>query len=165
MPETGVNDVSIHHSGAPNRSMGVLEMEDQEPRDADEGDELEAEIMQADRAFGAESVGTTVEEELAGETLDQHLAEERPDRPGVDAALSVVDEGPTDDEEELVGDAVIERDEFASPEEAALSVRDSAPGATDHEGPIPPTGTERVCIRTSELRFPRAPARDPSRRS
>jgi hypothetical protein len=113
-------------------------MEDQEPRDADEGDELEAEIMQADHAFGAESVGTTVEEELAGESLDQHLAEERPDRPGVDAALSVVDEGPTDDEEELVGDAVIERDEFASPEEAALSVRDSVPGATDHEDPHPP---------------------------
>jgi hypothetical protein len=119
-------------------SVGVLEMEDQEPRDADEGDELEAEIMQADHAFGAESVGTTVEEELAGESLDQHLAEERPDRPGIDAALSVVDEGPTDDEEELVGDAVIERDEFASPEEAALSVRDSVPGATDHEDPHPP---------------------------
>jgi hypothetical protein len=118
--------------------MGVFEMEDQEPRDADEGDELEAEIMQADHAFGAESVGTTVEEELAGETLDQHLAEERPDRPGVDAALSVVDEGPADDEEELVGEAVIERDEFASPEEAALSVRDSAPGATDHDDPHPP---------------------------
>jgi hypothetical protein len=118
--------------------MGVLEMEDQEPRDADEGDELEAEIMQADHAFGAESVGTTVEEELAGETLDQHLAEERPDRPGVDAALSVVDEGPTDDEEELVGDAVIERDEFVSPEEAALSVRDSVPGATNHDDPHPP---------------------------
>jgi hypothetical protein len=118
--------------------MGVHEMEDQEPRDADEGDELEAEIMQADHAFGAESVGTTVEEELAGETLDQHLAEERPDRAGVDAALSVVDEGPTDDEGELVGDAVIERDEFASPEEVALSVRDGVPGATDYEDPHPP---------------------------
>ncbi len=115
-------------------------MEDQEPRDADEGDELEAEIMQADHALGAESVGTTVEEELAGESLDQHLAEERPDNPSIDATLSVVDEGPTDDEEELVGDAVVERDEFASPEEAALSVRDSAPGATDHEDPHPADG-------------------------
>src|SRR6266545_766107 len=87
-----------------------------------------------------ESVGTTVEEELAGETLDQHLAEERPERPGIDTALSVVDEGPSDDEEELVGDAVVERDEFASPEEAALSVRDSAPGATDHDDPHPADG-------------------------
>jgi hypothetical protein len=34
-------------------------MEDQEPRDADEGDELEADIMQADHAFGAEPFGTT----------------------------------------------------------------------------------------------------------
>src|SRR6266508_2804019 len=90
------------------RAVGVLEMDDQEPRDADEGDELEAEIMQADHAFGAESVGTTV------------------------------DEGPADDEEELVGDAVVEHDEFASPEETALTVRDSAPGATDHDDPHPP---------------------------
>jgi hypothetical protein len=112
-------------------------MEDQEPQDADEGDELEAAIMRADHAFGAESVGTTAEEELEGESLDQRLAEERPDRPGIDEALSVVDEGLTDDEGELVGDAVTERDEFASPEEAALSVRDSAPGATDHEDPHP----------------------------
>ena len=91
-------------------------MEDNEPRDADEGDELEATIMQADHAFGAESVGTTVDEELAGESLDQRLAEERPDRPGTDATVSVVDEGElADEEKELVGDAVIERDEFASP--------------------------------------------------
>ncbi len=110
-------------------------MEDQEPLDADEGDELEAEILQADHAFGAESVGTTVEEELAGEALDQHLAEERPDRPSVDETRSVIDEGLSDDEGELVADGVIERDEFASPEEAALSVRERAPGATDHDDP------------------------------
>lgn len=46
-------------------------MEDQEPRDADEGDQLEAAIMQTDHAFGAESVGTTAEEGLRGESLDQ----------------------------------------------------------------------------------------------
>ena len=113
-------------------------MEDLEPRDADEGDELEAAIMQADHAFGAESDGTTVEEELAGESLDERLAEEQPDRPSVDVALSVVEEGSPDDEGELVGDVVAERDEFASPEEQALSVRDSAPGATDHDDPHPP---------------------------
>jgi hypothetical protein len=114
-----------------------MSMEDQEPRDSDDGDELEADIMQADHAFGAESVGTTVEEELAGESLDQRLAEERPDRPSVDEVLEVIDEGTSDYEAELVGDAVIERDEFASPEEAALSVRDSVPGATDHDDPHP----------------------------
>jgi hypothetical protein len=113
-------------------------MEDQEPRDADESDELEATIMQADRAFAAESVGTTAEEGLEGESLDQRLAEERPDPPSVDETLSVVDEGVSDEEDELVGDAVTQRDEFASPEEAAMSVRDSASGATDHDDPHPP---------------------------
>ena len=112
-------------------------MEDQEPRDADESDELEAAIMQTDHAFGAESVGTTAEEGLRGDSLDQRLAEEQPERPVVDEALSVVDEGIVDDESELVGEAVTERDEFASPEEAAMSVRDDAPGATDHDDPHP----------------------------
>jgi len=112
-------------------------MEDQEPRDADEGEELEAEIMRADHAFGSESFGTTAEEALEGESLDRRLAEERPDRPNTEEVLSVIDEGPSDDEEELVADAVVERDEFASPEEAALSERDSAPGATDHDDPHP----------------------------
>jgi hypothetical protein len=113
-------------------------MEDQEPRDADEGDELEAAIMQTDHAFGAESVGTTAEEGLEGESLDERLAEERPERPSTDEALSVVDEGVSDEEDELVGDAVTQRDEFASPEEAAMSVRDDVPGATDHDDPHPP---------------------------
>ena len=110
-------------------------MEDQEPLDADDGDELEASIMQADHAFGTESFGTTAEEELAGESLDQHLAEERPDRPSTDEVVSIVDDGLSDDEDELVEDAVTERDEFASPEKAALSVRDRVPGATDHDDP------------------------------
>ena len=51
-------------------------MEDLEPQDADEADEQEAEIMRADHAFATESVGTTAEEALEGETLDQRLAEE-----------------------------------------------------------------------------------------
>lgn len=37
-----------------------------DPWDRDDGDELEAEIMRADHAFGAESFGTTAEEVLAG---------------------------------------------------------------------------------------------------
>jgi hypothetical protein len=117
-------------------------MEDQEPRDADDGDQLEAAIMQTDHAFGAESVGTTAEEGLEGETLDQRLAEERPERPSTDEALSVVDEGLSDDEAELIGDAVTQNDDFASPEEAAMSVRENAPGATDHEDPHPEETSE-----------------------
>src|SRR4026207_1252369 len=87
--------------------------ENREPRDADESDELGAAIMQADHAFGAESVGTTAEEALQGESLDQRLSEVVPDRPSTDEALSVVDEGLSDEEDELVGDAVTQRDEFA----------------------------------------------------
>ena len=108
-------------------------MEDLEPLDSDEGDELEAAIMGADHAFGAELVGTTAEEALEGESLDELLAEERPDRPTVDEVVAVVDDGLSDREDELVGDVAVERDEFAAPEEAALSVRDRAPGATDHD--------------------------------
>ena len=115
-------------------------MEDLEPRDADTGDELEAAIMQADHAFAAESNGTTPEEALEGESLDRRLAAERPDRQPIDEATSVVDEGLSDDEDELVGDVVTERDEFASPEEAAITVRDHAPGATDHDDPHPIEG-------------------------
>jgi hypothetical protein len=37
--------------------------------------------------------------------------------------------------DEAIEDAVIERDECASPEEAGLSVRDKVPGATDRDDP------------------------------
>jgi len=121
-------------------SEGARAMEDLEPRDGDEGDAFEAAIMRADHAFGAESVGTTPEDALRGGSLARRLAEERPDRRTVDAALSVVDDGLFDDEDELVGEAVLGRDEFASPEETAVTVRDRAPGATDHEDPHPDLG-------------------------
>ncbi|HEX5903117.1 MAG TPA: hypothetical protein VF028_08430 [Actinomycetota bacterium] len=116
-------------------------MHDHDPRD--EGDEevaaeeLEAEILRADRASGAESFGTTAEEEAAGEGLDRALARERPDRRSTDESLTIVDEGVTDEEDELVGDAVEQRDEFAPPEDAAVSEREDAPGATDHDDPHP----------------------------
>jgi hypothetical protein len=100
-----------------------------------EGDELEASIMQADHAFGAELPGTTAAEAAAGESLEKALAQERPDTEATDEVLSIVDDGVSDVEDELAGDAVVERDEFASPEEAALSIRDSVPGATDHDDP------------------------------
>ena len=90
-------------------------MEDLEPRDSDDGDEQEAAILQADHAFASESFGTTAEEAREGESLDELLAEERPDQPVVDEALEVVDDGLSDDEDELVADAVLERDPFAAP--------------------------------------------------
>ena len=111
-------------------------MHDHDPRDEDDeivGDELEAEIMQADRPFGVESFGTTAEEERADEGLDRALARERRTPQDPDESLVLVDEGVTDEEDELVADAVTEHDVFTPPEEAALSEREDAPGATDHE--------------------------------
>jgi hypothetical protein len=100
-----------------------------------EGDELEASILQADHAFGAESRGTTAAEAAEGESLDEALAQERAEPEAIDEVLSLVDDGVSDVEDELAGDAVVERDEFASPEEAALSIRENVPGATDHDDP------------------------------
>jgi len=45
-------------------------MEDNEPRDADEGDELEATIMQADHAFGAERHEKTLAVRLEGQVIN-----------------------------------------------------------------------------------------------
>jgi hypothetical protein len=114
-----------------------VRMDDIEPRDAVETDEAEASFMLTDHAFGSESFGPTAEEELEGESLDQRLAEERPERSPTDEVVSVVAENLSDEEKDLVGEAVLEQDEFASPEEAAVSVRDDVPGATDHEDPHP----------------------------
>jgi hypothetical protein len=112
--------------------------DDVNPRDSDGSDELEAEIMQADHPFGMGLWGTTAEEELAGEGLDRALAQERPETPPTEDALEVVDEDEGGDKEgELIGDAVLTRDDFAPPEEAALTVTDEVPGATDHEDPHP----------------------------
>ena len=103
-----------------------------EDLDEDPGDELEARIEQADRPFASESFGTTAEEQEEGESLDQRLAEERPDGPTLDTTVSLEDVDAPDDEAELVGQGTIEHDPFVAPEEAAMTVRESAPGAVDH---------------------------------
>jgi len=100
--------------------------------DAGSGEELEEMIEHADHAFGTESFGTTADEQERGEPLDSRLAEERTDRPIRDAELGIIDEDVPDDESEMVGEAVGERDPFVAPEEVAMSVRDEAPGAVDH---------------------------------
>ena len=105
--------------------------------DEAEDDELEADIMRADHAFGAELRGTTPEEAVEGTSLEDALAAERPERPATDQSLGVVDDGVPDEEGELVAEGSVETDPFASPEESALSVRDEAPGATDHDDPHP----------------------------
>jgi hypothetical protein len=102
--------------------------------------EFEAMIEHADRPFAAESFGTTAEEEEEGESLDERLAEERPDRPISDVEIAIEDEAAPDDEGEMVGEASLEHDPFVSPEEAALTIRPRAPGAVDH--PEEPAGDD-----------------------
>ena len=113
-------------------------METEDPWEEDDGEELEAEIMRADHAFGADLRGTTPEEAMTGLSLDEALEREQPEGRTIDEVLAVEDDGVPDEEGELVGEGSMVRDEFASPEEAALSVRDAAPGATDHDDPHPP---------------------------
>jgi hypothetical protein len=96
------------------------------------GEGLEEAIEHADRARGAESFGTTADEQERGEPLGSRLAEERPDKPILDTELGLIDEDGTDEESELVAESVVERDPFVAPEEGAMSVREEAPGAVDH---------------------------------
>jgi len=96
------------------------------------GEDLEEMIEHADRARGAESFGTTSDEQERGEPMDARLAEERPSRPILEDELGIIDEDVPDDESEMVGEAVGERDPFVAPEEVAMTVRDEAPGAVDH---------------------------------
>src|SRR5439155_12903484 len=86
----------------------------------------------ADRPFATESFGTTAEEQGEGEPLDQRLREERPDKTPLDLQLAIEDFDAPDDEREMVGQGSVEQDRFVAPEEAAMSVRDRAPGAVDH---------------------------------
>ena len=103
-----------------------------EDLEEDPGEALEALIEQADRPFASESFGTTAEEQEEGESLDQRLREEAPSGRPRDSQLAIEEYDEPDEEDELVGTASIEHDRFVSPEEAAMSVRDRAPGAVDH---------------------------------
>jgi hypothetical protein len=100
--------------------------------DEDPGDELEAMIEQADRPFASDSFGTTAEEQEEGESLEQRLKEEQPSPASRDQQLALEDFDAPDDEDELVGTGSFQHDPFVSPEEAAMTVRDRAPGAVDH---------------------------------
>jgi hypothetical protein len=94
--------------------------------------EIEEEIEDMDRPQGVEE-RTTASESVEGDTMDERLAREVPDRgqrlgrPGV--TLSEDDE--PDTEPELVGEGA-EPDGRLSPEEAAMHVTPGAAGATDH---------------------------------
>jgi hypothetical protein len=114
-------------------------MEDIDPRTEDDdeftSEELEAEIMRADRPFGTTRFGTTPEEAVAGEGLDRALAQEVPEPVRADKELELVDEAAEDVEDQLVAEGVRENDPHAPPEEVAVTIQDDAAGATDHPDP------------------------------
>ncbi len=108
-----------------------------DPLDANDGEELEAEIMPADHAFGVDLHGTTEGEAIAGPGLDRELAQERPVGRTVDRVFELADDGVPELEGELVGQGFLVPDDFVSPEESALSIWAQAPGATEHTDPHP----------------------------
>ena len=108
------------------------EAEGGEDLDEDSGEELEAMIAQADRPFATESFGTTAEEQAEGQPLGQKLGEEQAARRPLDVELAIEEFDAPDDEKQLVGRASLEHERFTAPEEAAMTVRDSVPGAVDH---------------------------------
>lgn len=101
-------------------------------REDDPGEDLEAMIERADHAFAAESFGTTAEEQTRGDSLDRRLSQERADAPPIDVELAIEDVDTSDMEGQMIGEAMLEREPHVSPEEAAMTVRDAAPGAVDH---------------------------------
>jgi hypothetical protein len=102
------------------------------PSDEDPLEELEEEIEQLERPLGVDE-RTTAEETLEGDTLDERLAREVPDQGGrrPEDATTISEDDETDIEPELIGDAAAVEG-IAAPEEAAMHVRDRAPGLTDH---------------------------------
>jgi hypothetical protein len=95
----------------------------EDPWDENDGEALESEILHADDSFEVDAHGTTAEEATEGLGLDAALARERPDRASVDEVVAIE------------ADAALESDSYAPPEEAAVSIRGDAPGATDHPDP------------------------------
>jgi hypothetical protein len=76
--------------------------------------------------------GTTAEEQRRGQSLDSRLADEGAGSPTETDDLEVFGDDRTDDEPEMVGEAATEQDPFLAPEDAAMSIRERAPGAVDH---------------------------------
>jgi hypothetical protein len=94
--------------------------------------ELEEEIEDMDRPQGSDE-RTTAAESLRGDTMDERLAREEPDRGQRPArpAVTMIEGDEPDTEPELVGEGA-EPDGRMSPEEAAMHVTSGAAGATDH---------------------------------
>ena len=99
-------------------------LEDRDPEDYEAPDEPE----------GAFEDDTTASGQREGETIDARLARERPDRGGRDRDTErtgrLSEEDGPDEEGELLGELADDDEDDLSAEEAAVHVRENAPGAT-----------------------------------
>ena len=105
------------------------------------GWEAEEEPQPLDFPQGAESWGTTAEEELKGESLALRVLREEPDvdegrsQDGVRVLEPGAEGGLMDDEADAVGELDVEPQDTLSPEEAAMRVEDEPAGLTYDAGP------------------------------
>lgn len=118
----------------PNRAVADAGGGSEEDRE----DELEAAILHADGPFASGSFGTTASEQMAGESLDQRLAEERSSESGPAVGYAIEQANGPDHEAQLLGEGSVEDDGFVAPEDAATTVREEAPGAVDHPDDLGP---------------------------
>ena len=104
-------------------------------REQSNDDDLDPEDVDLpDRPEGSFEDAATAAGQLDGESIDERIRREQPDRPrrdrDPDAAGRIVNEDEPDDEPELVGDAAEEEIDLST-EEAAVHLRPNAPGGTD----------------------------------
>jgi hypothetical protein len=102
------------------------------PSDDDPLAEIEEEIEDMDGPQGSNE-RTTAAETLEGDTMDERLAREVPDRNQRPArhGVTVSEDDETDTEPEMIGTDA-DTNGRLSPEEAAMHVTREAAGATDH---------------------------------
>jgi hypothetical protein len=102
--------------------------------DADAGEAMEDMISGMDGYAGADQ-DTTEAEQREGDTIDERNRREQPQRVRPDTSVDLVEEDPDGDgvdrEKDLVGDTDTS-DGPVAPEQAAMHVRDDAPGVVDH---------------------------------
>jgi Family of unknown function (DUF5709) len=85
--------------------------------DSATGDPLDTGILPTDRWLAADKFGTTEAEEAAGESLDQHLAEEVPD-------IDPYAEAEREDEEAGTEDDLLEEEDLPDPRAGRLVAED-----------------------------------------
>lgn len=111
------------------------------PAGVPEGWEADEEPPPLDFRQGAESWGTTAQEEQQREPLDLRVLREEPDiaQPAADEGIRVLEAGAEgglmDDEPDAVGELDPELGDTSSPEESALRVQDEPAGLTYDRSP------------------------------